>query len=241
MDCKTLQQILDTNDFFHVAQPIVNIVENKVFGYELLFRSNHIQNTGAFFQLAKQENRLIDVDIMSIKKALQTVNQLHTEKNDIYWFINIQPQTIVYSTFIQELKQEIKQMKLDPSSVIFELNEDMNHVEIDELKKKIADLKKLGFFIALDDVGKVQSSLPSIFNLDPYLIKIDQSFTKDIALCSKKKRDIAKFTQLIGDESKMVFEGIENESDLQALKRIGAIFVQGYYLGKPKKLEFYIN
>ena len=199
-----------------------------------------ISKTRELFSIGKTRKSINRCRYYVHQKALQTVNQLHTEKNDIYWFINIQPQTIVYSTFIQELKQEIKQMKLDPSSVIFELNEDMNHVEIDELKKKIADLKKLGFFIALDDVGKVQSSLPSIFNLDPYLIKIDQSFTKTSHFV-QKKRDIAKFTQLIGDESKMVFEGIENESDLQALKRIGAIFVQGYYLGKPKKLEFYIN
>ena len=107
MDRKTLKLILDNNDFFHVVQPIVNIVENKVFGYEFLFRSNHIQYLETFFQVAKQENCLIEVDAMSVKKALQTISQLKQQEG-INWFINIQPQTLIHATILEQIIKEIE-------------------------------------------------------------------------------------------------------------------------------------
>lgn len=241
MERKTLQQVLDHDDFFHVAQPIINIIENKVFGYELLFRSNHIRNTEAFFQLAKQENRLVDVDIKSVKKALQTINQVHDQLNGIYWFINIQPHTLVHSAFIDQIKKEIQQKQLNPASIVFELNEDAKHVEINDLKNAVEQLRELGFLIALDDVGKAESSLQSILELEPNLIKIDRYFTSNLADSNKKKRFISIFTNLLEDELAVIFEGIENEADLKTLKQLGATFVQGYYLGKPEKLEVYLK
>lgn len=239
MDRKTLKLILDNNDFFHVVQPIVNIVENKVFGYEFLFRSNHIQNLETFFQVAKQENCLIEVDAMSVKKALQTISQLKQQEG-INWFINIQPQTLIHATILEQIIKEIEKKELDPSCIIFELNEDAKHVDADLLREAVEELKSLGFLIALDDVGKGDSSLRAIFELEPSLIKIDQFYTRDISYSAKKKKFISTFTQLMGNELKMIFEGIETKTDLLTLRGLGATLVQGYYLGKPKKLDFYL-
>ena len=44
----------------------------------------------------------------------------------------------------------------------------------------------------------------------------------------------------MGNELKMIFEGIETKTDLLTLRGLGATLVQGYYLGKPKKLDFYL-
>lgn len=241
MDRETLQLVLENEDFYHVIQPIVNVEKKRVLGYEFLFRSKHVQNIESFFRYAKNMEQLTNLDLKSVKKIFQSIHHEYSKMNSLYWFINIQPQTLIYPHFFKKLYEWIEEKNMNPQSIVFELNEHAKDVDLGLLKIAVDELKTQGFLIALDDVGKGESSLQTILELEPDIIKVDRYFAKDLSNSHKKQKVISTLMKLIGDDLFMIFEGIENQVDLQIIQELGVSLVQGYYLGKPQKQEYYLG
>ena len=93
----------------------------------------------------------------------------------------------------------------------------------------------LGMSFAVDDVGSGYSGLETIARLRPSYLKVDASLVRNLHT-SIMNREMLKAILTLGRSigSKIIAEGIENASELSALREIGVDFGQGYYLGRPK-------
>jgi EAL domain-containing protein (putative c-di-GMP-specific phosphodiesterase class I) len=75
-------------------QPIFDLSTNKVFGYEMLLRSEKVKGPEQIFQYVQEQNKLFDLDMFSIQKAFKTINTELSVLDGVHFFINILPSTI---------------------------------------------------------------------------------------------------------------------------------------------------
>ena len=124
-----------------------------------------------------------------------------------------------------------------PKNIVIEIIEEVCLYDINIAKSKINNLRNLGFQVAIDDFGTGYSSLSYLSDLEVDFIKIDRKFVLDLNKEKGKKvlRDIINISHSIG--CKVIIEGVENESQLQLVKILGADFVQGFYFHKPNTYD----
>jgi EAL domain-containing protein (putative c-di-GMP-specific phosphodiesterase class I) len=95
-------------------------------------------------------------------------------------------------------------------------------------------LRARGMQVALDDFGTGFSSLSHINLLPCDLLKIDRSFVTEIVADPKRRRLLASLVGMAQAlDLGVVVEGIEREEELEALRDMGSLQLQGYLLGRP--------
>lgn len=233
----SIKSLIKKGDFYHHFQPIYNINDCSILGYEGLFRSNHHSNPEVTFLEAKKEKQLFALDTQSIQKAIRTYQRAGFTKADGSLFLNIFPSTVLHKSFQLFIEEFLNGVHMENQEIIFEINERENISDIKSLKYNMDELKEKGFKFALDDVGKGYTSVELIVELEPEIIKIDRYFTKNLDT-SEEKQMILSFLLHYCEKFnlQLILEGIENEIELAAAKSLGLLFVQGYKLGKPALL-----
>jgi diguanylate cyclase (GGDEF)-like protein len=121
----------------------------------------------------------------------------------------------------------------DPRRLTLELTETALMRDFDQAKAAITTLRALGIKVALDDFGTGYSSLGYVHRLPLDKIKIDRSFMADIdtTLGCSLLSTILNLCQNLGLDG--IAEGIETEEQLEAARRQGCRYVQGYLVGRP--------
>lgn len=240
MENATMDRLITGSDFYHVVQPIINLSKDQVHGYEVLLRSERLQSPESLFNYAKDQNKLFDLDMKAIYKAFTTFKTEKTHLENVYLFINIFPSTLMDPAFNLNLQRIKSALKIQPNLIVFEINEAEKVKNFTALKEAILDLKEQGFLIALDDIGKGESTLPAILELEPDVAKIDRYFAKDLTNSPKKQKVIKLMLELFGDDTTVIVEGFECEADLLSAKELGVPLGQGFFLGRPNPLEYYL-
>ena len=123
--------------------------------------------------------------------------------------------------------------KLAPR-VILEVTERTSLTSSPALSARLAQLRKLGFRLAVDDIGAGYSGLTSFTDLMPEIVKIDMSLVRDVHLSALKQRTIAALCKLCHEVNCLVVgEGVETLDERECLVGLGCDFLQGYLLGRP--------
>lgn len=224
-------------DMHHFIQPIVNLDDKQVYGYEFLLRSNPSINPELLFAFASKQNQLVQLDKKSIFKILDVLKQNIID--GFHLFINIFPSTLLDPYFHRQLKEFISEYSIEPNSIVLEINEAENINNIYSLKEACYRLKEQGFLIAIDDIGKGTASMKMILELEPDIAKVDRYFTKDISKSPQKQKLVQFLLDFFTKNTKVVLEGFESEEDINTAKKLGVFYGQGYYLGKPKPIQYY--
>jgi len=98
-------------------------------------------------------------------------------------------------------------------------------------------LRSRGIDVALDDVGFGHSSLEALIVLEPDIVKIDRRFVHGVAKDAGRTRDLRRLAGVLqGLGAQVIAEGVESQSDVDALIPIGIEFGQGYYWDKPSEV-----
>lgn len=220
----------------HVFQPIYNVEQNTVLGYEALLRNKSFNNPEHYFSYVKNLGCLYHCDTLSIRRAIKTFN--NSDLTGVL-FLNVFPSTLLHKNFEIEMIDIFKSYPSIKGKVVFELNENLDESLLwnnNEIIDKTNLIKKLGCKIAIDDVGEGAASLKNVISLSPDFVKLDKFFTKNIAASEEKKKIVSLFIAYCG-RSNLIVEGIETAADLQALKSLSVQFAQGYLLGRPFSVE----
>lgn len=236
MNCINLDELIQKSMFYHKFQPIMNLDTNKVYGFEALIRSNYFQNPNLLFADAIQRDKLFELDLTSVIKAINTFGCTLNQDKEYQIFVNVYPSTLINPIFKQCMQDIILVKDIFPHQIIFEINETEQSLISTTICDSITFFKKLGFRFALDDFGKGQSTIRSILEIEPDIVKVDRYFSKDLINHPKKIKVIELIIELCDTEAHVIIEGIENEKDLHILEEIGVVYGQGFLLGKPQAM-----
>jgi diguanylate cyclase (GGDEF)-like protein len=217
-----------------VVQPIVRLADGRLWGYELLSRStiDGYELPGDFFPLCDRAGRLRAVDYDCFRTCVEAADWLD---ESLRYYVNLFPATLL-DVSVERIAGALPDDRAHRRCCI-ELSEQQIVGDPSYLLEPVRALKEAGFLIAVDDIGFGRSSLERLLLLEPEIVKIDRALIHGVAQDPWKRRALKRLlevTRVLGAE--VVAEGIESESDLAVLRRLGATFGQGYALGRPGEL-----
>ena len=212
-------------------QPIVDARTGALFGVEALLRSTepsmpgpqHILDAATTLGRLPQLGRRV--------RALSSTS-LANLGDDVSLFVNLHPADLVDVDLIDDRAPLTQQA----SRVILEITERASLSSSPELSARLARLRKLGFRIAVDDIGAGYSGLTSFTELMPEVVKIDMSLVRDVHLSALKQRTIGALCKLCHEVGCVVVgEGVETVDERECLVSVGCDLLQGYLLGRPDR------
>lgn len=202
-----------------VFQPILNLKNNKIIGYEALSRPV------AIFE-EKNKIKLLAIDLLALNLAIDKAKACFPDKKNKI-FINIRPETLIW---LYKTKQKLFLPEILEGNIVLEITEQGN--EKPELVKKAVE--SFNYEIAIDDISSGYNRLRYSNDLYPAYLKIDRPLIKECHRNERKQQMIKGIVQmgsLLGAE--IIAEGIEKEKEKETLVKLGINFGQGFLLGKP--------
>ena len=216
-------------------QPIMDLRDGSVHGFEGLIRGPSdtvLHSPLNLFNVARSAGMLLELDRACIFTLAQAFASIPGNQK---LFLNINPESLSWWALesITQL-QDLRALGLRPDRVVIELTECQPTSDYKRLLRSADLFRKLGFAIAIDDLGEGFSSLRLWSELRPEYVKIDQHFIQGVSQ-DPVKLQFLRSIQEIADKTgaQVVAEGLETEADLAVVLELGLAFGQGYLLGRP--------
>lgn len=150
--------------------------------------------------------------------------------------VNISARQLGQADFVERVRAVLERSGLSPNCLELELTETALMYDLENCMHRLQGLRELGVSVAIDDFGTGYSSLFYLQKLPVSRVKIDQSFVRGITARSKGTlpliRAIVDLAHGLG--LTVIAEGVENESQLEALTKAGCDLVQGYLIHRPQ-------
>lgn len=220
-------------------QPIVNLKNSKCVGAELLLRWSEKAGYSVYPSLTVEIlNKVGKGKLFTrwlINSACRYAAELIFEhKLKIYLTLNLRAEDLYDIELPHLLLQAMALWKLKPSDIILEITEN-GILEYNEASNTvIKELSENGFRLALDDFGTGFSSLSRLRTMPIDLIKIDQSFVREIAHSQDDFEIVKSIAMLANSLGKEVLaEGVEDEECLVLIKKMKIHKCQGYFFARP--------
>lgn len=235
-----LQLAINKEEFILHYQPKVDGTTTEIFGFEALARwqlkDGTILTPDRFIPLAEETKLIVPMGKLLLKQACKQIKEWQESYPKLQVSVNVSALQFNLD-FVQTVKEVIEQTEILPSSLELEITESVLLNEKDSLTT-FNKLKELGVKIAIDDFGTGYSSLSYIKKYALDVLKIDQSFVRNMLDNDVDITIIKTIVSLAENLNvKLVAEGVETEEHVNVLKDVGCHLLQGYYFGRPVPAE----
>lgn len=228
---RRVRGVLDSGGVTIVYQPVYRLSEHRIVGFEALsrFTAPPVRAPDVWFKEAAQVGLGEALEMAAIKAALDGLARLPA---DVYLTINISPDNVTNGALARLLA------KRAIDRVVLEVTEHVPIADYAQFEAALAPLRRRGLRLAVDDAGAGYASFRHIINLQPDFIKLDMSITRDIDT-DRTRRALAAALIRFAEEtgSRIIAEGVETESELAVLRKLGVDKAQGYLLGRPAPID----
>jgi EAL domain-containing protein (putative c-di-GMP-specific phosphodiesterase class I) len=214
-------------------QPIVDLGEGRVWGYEALVRGP--DGESAYSVLSQlSDDQLYRFDQAARVLAIETAGQLFDDPS-ARLSINFMPNAVYEPrACIQKSLAAAKRASFPTQNLMFEFTENERVVDPAHIESIVRAYKELGFWTALDDFGAGYAGLNLLARLQPDLIKLDMELLRNIEASQSKQVIVAGMAGIARQLGIHVLaEGVETEAELTVLRAAGITLFQGYYFAKP--------
>lgn len=234
-----LREAIETEQFELYYQPQINLQTHSIVGFEALVRWHHPElgfvSPAQFIPVAEESKLIILLGEWILKKACM---QMVTWKEENLFHgrmaVNVSGVQLDDSNFQTMVQTILEQTRLNAANLELELTESSLMSNPEKWIEDLDALDALGIRLAIDDFGTGYSSLSYLRQMPVDVLKIDQSFVRDLPSDSDAcviAEAIIGLSRSMKMES--LAEGIEDEKQLIFLKAIGCQTGQGYYFSKP--------
>jgi EAL domain-containing protein (putative c-di-GMP-specific phosphodiesterase class I) len=211
-------------------QPIVHASTRARFGYEALLRSTDksLPHPGAILDAAERLERIPTLGRAVRGQSAKVFATAPPARGVV--FINLH----LLDLFDRQLTSAFAPLSKIASRVILEITERTSLEGQLDLRYRVAELRELGFRIAIDDLGGGHARMGTFTLLDCDLVKLDMSLVRDVDKHPMKQRLIRSVTDLCRDQGiTIIGEGVETDAEAQVLVDLGCDLLQGYLIARP--------
>jgi len=246
----SLREAIGKKEFALFYQPIVDIKNNRIRGFEALirwFRSDGgLIFPDEFIPIAEETGLIIPIGEWVIHQACRFNKKLvDAGFKDKIMAVNISVAQLRRKSLVETIKCALAENKLDPRYLEIEITESLLIESFDSAINILKSIRELGVMISLDDFGTGYSSLGHLQRLPINTLKIDRIFIKNIDT-ETEENDLT--SAIIGLAHKLkldvVAEGVESQVQLERLTRHECDHYQGYFFSKPipeEKVIHFLN
>ncbi len=232
-------QVLTQRSVVPFFQPLVNIYDHSLLGYEALLRCRveGLESPARLFKAAADADEEESLSVLAREQSLQVANRF---KSKHLIFLNTHPIELTSPNLfpsLQALRREFPDAR-----ICLEIHEAA--VPSLEFLKKLANvLSDLDMQLAYDDFGAGQARLVELSELPPDYLKFDIQFVRSLPNASPEHRRLVASLVRMAQELGVVTiaEGIETAAELEACREVNFEVAQGYYFARPAPIEHWLS
>jgi EAL domain-containing protein (putative c-di-GMP-specific phosphodiesterase class I) len=210
-------------------QPIVSCARKEIIGYEALMRTDEesLRVCEAMLRASERLGRCADIG-RTVRRLVAT--NLTGRGDRQLFFVNLH----VRDLLDEALYDPHAPLGMHANHVVLEVTERAALDEISDVGSRVSRLRQLGFRIAVDDLGAGYSSLTSLAQLQPDVVKLDMSLIRDVHKHPIKQKLVSSFASLSKDMGiTLIAEGVETVDERDALVSLGCDVFQGFLFARP--------
>lgn len=210
-------------------QPIVDYQGRRVHGYEALLRTEDSVLNSPLAVLDAAE-RLQQIHPLGRLVRRRVAAHMDDVPIDALVFVNLHPADLEDD----DLLDPRSPLSDHAERIVLEITERAKLGGIDDVSRRVAKLRDLGFRIAVDDLGAGYSGLGTYVQLSPDLVKLDGALVNGVAQDSRRQGVVSAMLDLsrrMGNQ--VILEGVETMDDVRTVVAMGANLLQGYALARP--------
>jgi EAL domain-containing protein (putative c-di-GMP-specific phosphodiesterase class I) len=220
-------------------QPILDLRTLSVLGHEVFTRGpagTPLEDAEGLFALAERTGHLVDFERLCRARAFSGAKRHLARGQKLFLNTSARALTdpdVAGAGFVRL----VETTGLAHRDVVLEINERVAFEGRPDYGAVLRELKRQGFGIAIDDMGAGYSSLHSVVEMEPDYMKFDVSLVRNIDRSLIKRsllETLVELAEKIG--AQVVAEGIEAESELQAVRDMGVRLGQGRFLAAPQRV-----
>ncbi|MBK3495368.1 GGDEF domain-containing protein [Viridibacillus sp. YIM B01967] len=237
-----LRRAIEKKELSIHYQPQVDLDTGNINSFEALLRWNNPKfgfvAPGVFIPIAEDSGLILEIgDWVLDQVCIQLKEWQNGGFLDARIAVNISSKQFKQEAFASAIKKYIYKYELNPQALELEITES-SMTNIHETLSILKELKQMGVIISIDDFGTGYSSLSYLRRYPIDIIKIDQSFIKEIEQDEKDEaiaKTIIHLAHSLGME--VIAEGVEKKDHVEILKAVNCEKGQGYYFSRPVPIE----
>jgi EAL domain-containing protein (putative c-di-GMP-specific phosphodiesterase class I) len=229
-----LREIVYNRSLWTAFQPIVEITEHRIMGYEALSRGprgTDVEPPMALFSIAGRHGLVEELERCCRRQAF-----IDWERSGLSGrlFVNTVPATVRDPSFLGRGVIDFLGPSLSPQRVTLEITERQVIENLTLYREAMHSFLEMGFSFAIDDLGAGYSGLETLVSLGAAYLKIDMGLVRDVHQRQTNQKVVKAIVELgAGVGATVIAEGIQTEEESETLLALGVRFGQGYHLGRP--------
>jgi diguanylate cyclase (GGDEF)-like protein len=235
----SLRKALERQQFLLHYQPQVEMPSGKVCGMEALVRWQHpdlgVVYPAEFIALAEETGLIVPLGEWVMRAACAQTQAWHKAGfPQLSVAVNLSARQFLHQGLVETIARVLKETGLDPRTLELEITESIAMQNADFTNVVLRHLKDMGVSLAMDDFGTGYSSLSYLKKFPIDVLKIDQSFVRDL---TTDANDAAIANAIIvlahSLKLKVIAEGVETPEQEAFLRSRGCDKLQGYLFNRP--------
>ncbi|MDA8079199.1 MAG: EAL domain-containing protein [Nitrospiraceae bacterium] len=236
-----LRQALEQGQFLMHYQPIVNLEDNRIIGFEALIRWNH-PGRGMiypldFIPIAEETGLIYPIGEWLLRESCRQMREWHGRfpaDPPLKLSVNISGRQLSHPHFVETVTAILKETAFDPRSLALEITEGMVIENVEGAISFMKQLQDAGVEFHIDDFGTGYSSLSYLHYFPVNALKIDRSFVSRIAAADDNLQIIKTILSLAQSLNlEVIAEGLELIEQLAHFKDLNCRYGQGFLFSRP--------
>lgn len=238
-----LRGALQADEFVLHYQPQMDLNSGRIVGVEALLRWQHmrpgLRQPAEFIGVAEEIGLIVPIGDWVLNQAcLQAMAWQQAGLPAMHMAVNLSARQFAQPGLVASVSAALERSGLQPSLLEIEITESLMMTDVEQAVATLADLKRLGVRVSVDDFGTGHSSLYYLKRFPIDVLKIDRSFVRDIVSDADDAAIVAAIISLAHSlDMTVVAEGVEHADQLIYLAHRGCDIVQGYMISPPMRAE----
>ncbi|MTV40046.1 putative bifunctional diguanylate cyclase/phosphodiesterase [Duganella radicis] len=229
-----------------VYQPRIDVASNRCIGAEALLRWNHpelgVIGPAEFIPVIERSGLAQAVTAWVLETALRQQWEWRAAGLAVQVSVNVSPVNLIEPGFAGSVADALARHRLPANCLELEITESAIMEQPAKAHATLAAIAALGVGLAIDDFGTGYSSLAYLQKMPADVVKIDQSFVRELENDVRRQALVRAMITLSQDLGhRVVAEGVENSAVLDFLRRAGCEEVQGYLFAAPLEAQAFAN
>ena len=244
-----LKEALEKGQLVLFYQPIIDVQNMKIGGFEGLMRWKHPVNgmisPGVFIPVAEDSGLITELSQLALELACDAAIKLQAVASKdlvgpepLFVGVNFSVKDFSAIDLPGLLQAAIEEKQMDPLQIHLEIVESLLMESPEKARTVLEKCREIGINISIDDFGSGYSSLSYLHFFPIDTLKIDQSFIRTLSKDSGSKLLVKAIIGLAHNLGmKVIAEGVETAADAEYLRSQGCEYIQGYFFSKPLAIE----